>query len=76
MLIGAGSVHCVIYLLFRLSKIILLKCDLIGTRCSSCNVEFVWFVDRGVASSVSKIEMVNEFISVVLCVLILDLLTS
>ena len=49
---------------------------MIETRCSSCTAEFVWFVDRGVASSVSKIEMVNEFISVVLCVLILDLLTS
>ena len=76
MLISTGSVHCMVYLLFWLSKMILLKCDLIGIRCSSCNAEFVWFVDRGVASSVSKIGMVNEFISVVLCVLILDLLTS
>ena len=75
MLIGVGLVYCTVYLLFRLSKIILLKCDVIETHCSSCNVEFVWFVDRGVASSVSKIAMVNEFISVVLCVLILDLLT-
>ena len=75
MLVSAGLVHCMVYLLFRLSKIILLRCDLIETRCSSCNAEFVWFVDRGVASSVSKIEMVNEFISVVLYVLILGLLT-
>ena len=75
MLIGAGLVHCTVYLLFRLSKTILFKCDLIETRCSSCHAEFVWFVDQGVASSVSKIEMVNEFISVVLCVLILNLLT-
>ena len=75
MLIGAGSVHCMNYLLFWLSEMILFKCDLIETHCSSCNAEFVWFVDRGVASSVSKIEIVNEFISVVLCVLILDLLT-
>ena len=55
---------------------ILLKCDLIETHCSSCTADFVCIVDWGVASSVSKIEMVNEFISVVLCVLILDLLTS
>ena len=75
MLVSADLVHCMIYLLFRLSEMILFKCDLIETRCSSCNAEFVWFVDRGVASSVSKIAMVNEFISVVLCVLILDLLT-
>ena len=76
MLIGAGLVHCMVYLLFWLSEMILLKCDLIETRCSSCTAEFVCIVDWGVASSVSKIEMVNEFISVVLCVLILDLLTS
>ena len=63
-------------LLFRLSGKVLLKCDLIETRCSSCNAGFVWFVDQGVASSVSKIEMVNEFICVVLGVLIFNPLTS
>ena len=51
MLIGVGLVYCMVYLLFRLSKIILLECDVIETRCSSCNVEFVWFVDRGGTSA-------------------------
>ena len=56
--------------------VILLVRAVVEICCQGRTAIFVCFVDRGVAFSISKIAMVNEFISVVLCVLVLDFLTS